>query len=380
MTTKRAFSEDVYSEVEDIKSGKGKRHHQKIKPYAVLQYLLKYADEDHVASANKIVSYLQEHGINAERRSVCDDIQEINRIAIMVEEDCSIKEAAAILKAEGDDRRLVVYDAHKKGFYVARRDHDFYEYQLLAECVYASKFVTSKQSKDLVEIICGLLSEHKAVKLKKEIFVLDRVKTNNKNILANFACIEDAMSVSIDGVPHTPEKIRFKYLQYQMGMLDQQIERRKGNWYTVSPFKLMISEGNYYLMAVNEKGKMFNYRLDRMRNIQPTGESREGEEVFAEVDLRTYPQRVFNMYRGKEEQVVIRFIPPLLDTFVERFGTKGISPCGKDYLMIRTYVEVSDQFFGWLLGFGRRVKLLESTGTAVEEFKAYLDKVRDMYE
>ena len=207
---------------------------------------------------------------------------------------------------------------------------------MLAECVYASKFVTSKQSKDLVEIICGLLSEHQAVKLKKEIFVLDRVKTNNKNILANFACIEDAMSVSIDGVPHTPVKIRFKYLQYQMGMLDQQIERRKGNWYTVSPFKLMISEGNYYLMAVNEKGKLINYRLDRMRNIQPTGEPREGEEIFAEVDLRTYPQRVFNMYRGKEEQVVIRFIPPLLDTFVERFGTKGISPCGKDHLMIRT--------------------------------------------
>lgn len=48
--------------------------------------------------------------------------------------------------------------------------------------------------------------------------------------------------------------------------------------------------------------------------------------------------------------------------------------------MIRTYVEVSDQFFGWLLGFGRRVKLMESTGTAVEDFKAYLDKIRGMYE
>ena len=48
-----------------------------------------------------------------------DDIKEINRIAVMIEEDCHITIASDILKEEGDERKLVGYDPHKKGFYVA---------------------------------------------------------------------------------------------------------------------------------------------------------------------------------------------------------------------------------------------------------------------
>ena len=47
---------------------------------------------------------------------------------------------------------------------------------------------------------------------------------------------------------------------------------------------------------------------------------------------------------------------------------------------MKTYVEVSDQFFGWLLGFGTKVMLMESSGTAVEDFRKYLDKIRAKYE
>ena len=378
----RLLNEDELVD-QSLKKGRGKRKNQKIKPYAVLQFLLRYTDEDHVASAQNIVAYLQEHGINAESRSVLDDIKEINRIAVMIEEDCHITIASDILKEEGDERKLVVYDPHKKGFYVAKRAHEFYQYQLLAECVYAAKFVSKREARDLVEVICGLLSEHQAAKIKKQVEVLDRSRTNNKHVMATYMAIDDAMSASIDGVPHIPEKIRFKYLRYEMGSLDKQVERRKGDWYVVSPFKLIMNEGNYYLMAVNQKGKLINYRLDRMRSIQRTGEPREGAEVFAKVKFATYARRVFNMYSGEEQLVLIRFIPPLLDTMVERFGTGQdaiYSRCGDRYLAVKTYVEVSDQFFGWLLGFGTKVMLMESSGTAVEDFRKYLDKIRAKYE
>lgn len=365
---------------DDIREGKGKRHHQKIKPYVVLQYLLKNTDEEHTASAVDIVSYLEVHGIDAERRSVCDDIKEINRIAIMLEEDCSIKEATAILKEEGDARKLVVYDPHKKGFYIAGRE--FAEYQILAECIYASKFVSKRQADHLVETVCGFASKHQSERIKKDIPVLDRVRTNNMSVIANYGIISEAISDLANGEPHTPEKIQFKYLKYEMGALDKQVERRRGDWYEVSPYQLLINEGNYYLMAVNAKGKLATYRLDRMRNVKRTGKPRDGKAEFEKVNLKTYPRRVFNMYGGTEEQVLIRFIEPLLDVMVERFGIgNGVLYTRVDdkHLAVRTYVEVSEQFFGWLLGFGRRVKLVESSGTAVEDFKAYLEKVRGMY-
>ena len=43
----------------------GKKPNQKVKPYVVLQYLLKYTDENHVATALDICAYLEECGIFA---------------------------------------------------------------------------------------------------------------------------------------------------------------------------------------------------------------------------------------------------------------------------------------------------------------------------
>lgn len=88
------------------------------------------------------------------------------------------------------------------------------------------------------------------------------------------------------------------------------------------------------------------------------------------------------MLGGKEQRVTIRFINRLLDVAVERFGCDPSSVqytrVDDGHFCVTAKVEISDQFFGWLLGFGRRAKLIGSD-VAVEKFKAYLDKVRDMY-
>ena len=44
-------------------STRGKKFNQKIKPYVVLQYLLKYTDENNIVTAPEIVDFLEEHGI-----------------------------------------------------------------------------------------------------------------------------------------------------------------------------------------------------------------------------------------------------------------------------------------------------------------------------
>lgn len=156
-------------------------------------------------------------------------------------------------------------------------------------------------------------------------FLTDRVKTNNKGVINNIATINEAMSKELDGDKHTPEKITFKYLKYSISDLSQQAERRHGATYKVSPFALLINDGNYYLLAFDDYAQdLRTYRVDRMKSVNRTGEPREGEKVFLDIDLKTYTQRVFSMFGGKQERVTIRFINPLLDTVVDRFGTKGV--------------------------------------------------------
>ena len=83
-----------------IEAKHGKQTNQKVKPYIVLQYLLKYSDESHVRSAYNIIAFLQECGIDAERRSIYKDIEEINKVALMLENECTIDEAEEMLKEE----------------------------------------------------------------------------------------------------------------------------------------------------------------------------------------------------------------------------------------------------------------------------------------
>ena len=362
----------------------GKKPNQKVKPYVVLQYLLKYTDENHIATAFDIVGYLEECGIYAERRSIYRDIEEINRVALMLEEECTIDEAGEMLEDDEDgELKLVVYDKNKKGFYVRQRHYQLQDIRLLAECVYSAKFLSAGQSERLAKVVCEFVSEEQARLIKHDAFLTDRVKTDNKGVLNSISTINDAMSKELDGRKHIPEKISFQYLKYSVSNMGQQVERRHGQKYKVSPYKLLINDGNYYLLAFDDYAQdMRTYRVDRMKGVDRTGEPREGAEAFAEIDLKSYTKRVFSMFGGKQERVTIRFINPLLDAVVDRFGNdKGSVQYAKvddTHFSVTTQVEISDQFFGWVLGFGKKAKLIGSD-RAVAQFRAYLDKVREMY-
>ena len=92
-----------------IEVSHGKKNNQKMKPYLVLQYLLKKSDENHQKSAYDIMAYLEECGITAERRSVYRDIDEINKAMLILENDIDIDEAEEILaKDEYDEEKLFV--------------------------------------------------------------------------------------------------------------------------------------------------------------------------------------------------------------------------------------------------------------------------------
>ena len=93
------------------------------------------------------------YGISAERRSIYRDIDEINLISLMLDQGCTLEQAKEMLEDGDDSLKTVVYDHRMKGFYVAQRKYTFDDIRLLAECVYSAKFVTEKDSRDLMDIL-----------------------------------------------------------------------------------------------------------------------------------------------------------------------------------------------------------------------------------
>ena len=63
------------------KEGHGKKHNQKMKPYIVMQYLLKHTDENNPITGEDLAAVLlEDYEVYAERRSIYKDIEEINTI------------------------------------------------------------------------------------------------------------------------------------------------------------------------------------------------------------------------------------------------------------------------------------------------------------
>ena len=364
----------------------GRKANQKMKPYLVMEYLMRNTDENHAAPADAIVEYLRDDlGIDAERRSIYRDIEEINKALWLLEnanDDVTIFDAEeAIEDDENDAEKFIVYDKHLKGFRVVRRKYELSDIRLMAECIYASRYISQSEAERLADIIKGFVSDEQAKEIRTDALVTARQRTLNKSTLRNVSTIYDAMSKMIDGDKHTPEKISFQYLKYTIDDLEKQTERRKGAKYIVSPYKLIINDGNYYLLAFDENSQQIRtYRVDRMKAINRLDTPRDGAETFAAIDMKTYTQRTFSMFGGERERVSIRFVSSLLDTAVERFGRYNVSYSRSDdhHFNVSADVEISDQFFGWLCGFGTKAKLF-SPNSVVEQYKEYLQKILSRY-
>ena len=369
---------DIFGIKEEPKHGK--KPNQKLKPYLVMQILMRQTDENNVMTADGICAELHAMGVYAERRSIYRDIDEINKVLLMIDKGCTVEEAEDML-FETDTSKTIVYDKSRKGFYVRQRNYDLNDIRVLVECINAAKFISVGQAKRLTKVICKFVSDHQAKQIANDTYLVGRAKTTNNSVFDNIAAINRAMSRKVDGRSHEPEKISFKYLKYDIDHLSTQSYRRRGQKYVVSPYKLIINDGNYYLLGFDERcQEMRTYRLDRMQNVSLLNEQRDGADEFASMDLENFTQRVFGMFTGEQHRVTLRFDMELLDAAVDRFGTKGVVYQKVDdaHFEVTVTVDVSAQFFAWLCGFGASVKIV-APEFVVEKYKKHLDKVREMY-
>ena len=373
----------VAAELEDdpFKDRRGKKPHQKLKPYLVLQILMEHTDEDHVISADDIVAYLDEMGIFAERRGIYTDIAEINKVLYMLDTGCTIDEAEEDLELpEYEEEKVVAYKElgrKEKGFYVRRHKFDLVDLRLLAECVYASRFLSKTQSDRLIyQVICKHASEHERERITHDAFLTDRVKTTNKAVLDSLEKINAAMKHGSREAPHEPEKIKVVYVKRVM---KQEGIRFSENTLILDPFRLMINDGYYYLLAYHNR-RLGAWRVDRMKEVTPTGEPRDCEEEFKALDLSNYAQCNFGMMiNTKKKRVKLICEKGLLDTMVDRFGTtKAIyNWIDEDHFSCEPIVEINHQFYGWVCGFGESIKI--ETPEIAERYANYLKRVTSLY-
>ena len=326
-----------------------KSERQKQKLLYIMQYLLERTDEEHAVTAQDIIGYLLENGISAERKSVYADIEALRQFGLDI-----------LRRADRDG-----------GYYIASRQFELPELKLLVDAVQASKFITTKKSRELIHKLESLCSREEAKQLHRQVVVADRGKAVNENIYYNVDMIYNAIAANV--------KVRFRYFEWTVRK--EMKLRRGGEHYLVSPWLLTWDDENYYLIAFDDRSGMIrHYRVDKMLGIELTGEERSGREEFADFDIAGYSKKTFGMFAGEEETVTLRCGEGLTGVMIDRFGT-GVSMrgAGKDEILVRVNVAVSRQFFGWVTGLGPGVRIV-GPARVVSEYRTYLSEILRGYE
>lgn len=303
------------------------------------------SDELHPLTVNMIIEKLDKLGVAAERKAIYSDIELLRDVIGM--DICNDK---------------------NKYYYLASRDFEFEELQLLADAVACSKFISEDKSRELVGKISHLSSDFQANDLQRSVIVANRVKTVNKKIYYNINKIHEAIK--------NGKQITFRYFNYDIHK--KKVFRNSDGRYKMSPYHLAWEDENYYCIGYYEKyGTISNFRVDRMEDVEVSEEDTVLSKDFA---LAEYTRKIFGMFAGKETvRVKLRFDNSLTSVVMDKFGSDiTMHKFDESNFCISKDVNVSPTFYGWLFQLGKKAEILEPLSIR-QEFIAYIDDVRNMY-
>ena len=322
---------------------------QKLRTLYLMDIMLERTDDEHLLNAAQLCSILEnEYSISADRRTIYSEMD--------------------VLKTYGLD--VIQKKGKKPGYYIGSRDFELPELKLLVDAVQSSKFITEQKSRELIKKLEKLCCKTDAAILQKQVFIVNRLKTENETIFYNVDSIHNAI--------FSNREITFQYCEWNLKK--ELIPKKNGAMYVVSPWALTWNDENYYLVAFDDiAGKIKHYRVDKMQKMAVLESERKGEQAFAGFDLPAFAKKTFGMYGGYDAEVARICRNSLVGVILDRFGHDiWIVPVGGEHFRARVMVSVSPQFFGWITGIGDGL-VIEGPENVRMEYKEYLQKVIGSY-
>ena len=341
------MSDEMESRVEAQR--RGPRSNQKLKILYLAKILLENTDANHDITLQEIIDKLALCNVTAERKSLYDDIAQLDNFGIKIKKTQYGK----------------TYH-----YQVINRDFELAELKLLVDSVASAKFITEKKSNELIKKIERLASKQDASMLQRQVYVSGRVKAMNNDVMANVDAIHKAISKNL--------KISFQYFQWNV---KKEPEIKKGGArYVISPWGLSWDDENYYLVGYDSEADMIkHYRVDKMLHIKVETKRREGRNKFREIDMAAYAKKMFNMYDGEEQNVEILCDNSLAGVMIDRFG-KDVRMLKVDDEHFRVLVKVaaSKHFIHWIMALGEGAKII-GPESLVKEVQDEIRRLAEQY-
>ncbi len=299
----------------------------KLRPLYLARILYEMTDEDHYLTTAQLIQILEEkYGIKSHRQTIKAEIELLKQFGLEIEE------------VKSTQNRYNLYG----------RTFDAPELKLLIDAVESSKFITSSKSKELVQKIGTLASDHIAASLTRNVSCEGRIKPGNEKIYH----IVDAINEAIN----KKKKISFQYFQYNVRK--EQKLKHNGEPYVITPLHLVWNGDYYYMVGVYDyKQRIGNFRVDRIAKC-PVILKEEGTPAPQDFDIDDYINTTFRMFNSEHAEVELICDNEVMDSIIDKFGA-DVTTYANDMTSFRAVVNVAVNhvFYSWVFGFGGKVKI-----------------------
>ena len=191
------------------------------------QILLRHSDVDHPVSTKELIDMMETyHQIKLHRTTIPKYIELLNAGGLEVMEIRS----------------------REKKYYLNDRLFELPEVKLLIDAVQSSKFISAGKSQVLISKLMALTSEANAAKLKRNLYVTGRVKSDNEKSYYIVEAINDAINEG--------KRISFYYTDYNTQK--ERVLKNDGLPYVISPYALIWDGDFYYVLGLNHGRNQIN--------------------------------------------------------------------------------------------------------------------------
>lgn len=277
----------------------------------------------------------REYGIRPDRKTIISDIDVLESYGVEIQRAAGGRKDYRLLK--GKDELNVM------------------EVKILIDLIQSSRFLPPAISKRLIRKLEKLCSVHERKTLQRKVIVPNRERSENTNILYAMNSIHEAIEAD--------KQIKFKYYGYD-------IDKKKtyhhwGNKYRVSPYALLYREGVYTLVAIPAKDNRIRmYRVDHMEEVEISHADRHEKAVFDAINLEEFSNGTFGFSFKPQCEVTLNAHVSLIDAIIDRFGMDvKLTSVSDEVCSFTVPVTLSPEFFGWVLSFGGRMKLISPDKT-----------------
>ena len=315
---------------------KNKEQATKLRLLYIAKILYEETDAEHFYTTNQLRQLLLDrYGIESHRQTIPTDMEALRALGVNVKE----------------------YLGTQKRYWLEDRIFTVPEIKLLIDAVNSSKFITKKKSEELQAKLSKMVSCCEAEGLTRNVSVEHRVKRDNEQIYA----IIDAVNTAING----GKKVSFRYFKYDVKKRPQL--RNEGRPYIISPHQLVWNGDFYYVVGVNDDREVRIFRLDRIESAPQILEEK-AKGFPRDFSMSRFLNTTFRMFGTDCTTVTLICANDVVDSILDRFG-KGvkIDPVdGPDVpasmsetgaFRITVDVAVSNVFYGWVFGFGGKVRI-----------------------